>query len=417
VRLVIRDVVGERGRVGRSRGNLPAGSIGPESLNRAAGELTTLAERGASGALEIVGYPSGVIYLSEGCVTFAESAAVPDIASRVIRSGYLDDTAWAELAGSGAPREDLASLLVRRGVIGAGELRVLLQSVTLEAVVALTLPATKPAGLRTWFLPGQAHWAAAMLYLDVASVLNHARGTGRRLAAPQHAACPQAALQAPRPHVPRRSHQVPEPAFRTPDRQAVDRPESDWPETDWPETDWPETDWPETDWPALDRRALDRPARHGHVPDQLVADGRAPGRPVPDERAPDQPAPDRLAPDQPPLDEPAPAPPADTDTDTDSDTHADPLTTDTHADPLTTDTHADPLTTDPLTTDPLTTLPRRMRQARWTAAESGPAAADVTGAVRGSFPYGPPSEAVQVGFSRPGIGVLERVIRGLERLD
>ena len=53
-----------------------------------------LARRGASGALEVSGDPGGAIYLSDGCLAFAESAAVPDLGSRLVNSRRLLVDQW-----------------------------------------------------------------------------------------------------------------------------------------------------------------------------------------------------------------------------------------------------------------------------------------------------------------------------------
>ena len=201
MRPVIRDVTGRRGKVQRGHGLLPARLAAPASPNWAAEELRALAACAASAALAIAGTASGLIYLSEGCVNFAESPAVPGLASRLVGSGYLDAAAWAELAGGERSRQEMAAAVVRRGSGGAGELRVLLQLATLDAVLALALPAVgEAADPRTRLMAGRAHWAGTMLYLDVASVLNYVQGAGRRRARP--AAAGEARPRSPAPRLP-----------------------------------------------------------------------------------------------------------------------------------------------------------------------------------------------------------------------
>ena len=120
-----------------------------------AGELAALAQRGASGALRVRGDPGGVIYLSQGCLAFAESAGVPDLGSRLVNSRRLLPGQWrrAELdSGPGACPDDL---LVRRGLLDAAEWEVVLRSAALDAllVLAVQLAAGPPAG-GTSFTPG-----------------------------------------------------------------------------------------------------------------------------------------------------------------------------------------------------------------------------------------------------------------------
>ena len=56
---------------------------------------TALAAQGASGALEISGDPGGTSYLTEGYLTFAESAAVPDLGSRLVNSRRVLVDQWS----------------------------------------------------------------------------------------------------------------------------------------------------------------------------------------------------------------------------------------------------------------------------------------------------------------------------------
>jgi len=50
-------------------------------------ELNMLAHNGASGTLRIVSRPGGVFYLKNGYLTYAETFAVPDLGTRLVRSG------------------------------------------------------------------------------------------------------------------------------------------------------------------------------------------------------------------------------------------------------------------------------------------------------------------------------------------
>jgi hypothetical protein len=59
-----------------------------------AGKLNALARRGASGALRIGGDPGGTIYVNQGRMAFAESAAAPDLGSRLVNSRRLGVDQW-----------------------------------------------------------------------------------------------------------------------------------------------------------------------------------------------------------------------------------------------------------------------------------------------------------------------------------
>jgi hypothetical protein len=61
-----------------------------------AAALAALAAQGASGALEISGDPGGTSYLTEGYLTFAESAAVPDLGSRLVNSRRVLVDQWSQ---------------------------------------------------------------------------------------------------------------------------------------------------------------------------------------------------------------------------------------------------------------------------------------------------------------------------------
>ena len=68
-----------------------------------ANELNMLAHNGASGALRIVGRPGGVVYLKNGYLTYAETSAVPDLGTRLVRSGCLTADDWRQVSQAGQP--------------------------------------------------------------------------------------------------------------------------------------------------------------------------------------------------------------------------------------------------------------------------------------------------------------------------
>jgi hypothetical protein len=118
-----------------------------------AGELARLAQQRASGALEIGGSPGGTIFLSGGYLTFAEAAIVPDLRSRLISSQRLSAGQWREVTDSDQVHSGIGTLLVSREIITLNELRVLLRSITLDALIALaTMPPAGPlvVGVRFW---------------------------------------------------------------------------------------------------------------------------------------------------------------------------------------------------------------------------------------------------------------------------
>lgn len=143
-----------------------------------AGELARLAQQRASGALEISGSPGGTVFLSGGYLAFAESPIVPDLRTRLISSHRLSAGQWQQMADSGQVNGGIGTLLVSREILTISELRVLLRSIALDALIALAvMPAS--AGIRFW--PRRSHWVGSLLRLDAASVWADAGQRAERL--------------------------------------------------------------------------------------------------------------------------------------------------------------------------------------------------------------------------------------------
>ena len=85
--------------------------------------------------------------------------------------------------GRARPDGAIGSALVGRGIVTAAELQRLLQSITLDALLALTTPfAGECAVAGIWFAPQRSHWAEAVLAMDVASVRTYLDHMTQRLA-------------------------------------------------------------------------------------------------------------------------------------------------------------------------------------------------------------------------------------------
>ena len=154
----------------------PAGS-------RIADELDALALDGASGTMRIDGDPSGTICLNGGDLTFAESSSVPDLATRLAGSQRLPDAEWRVLLKRGQSRGEIGPLLVERGVITRDDLRAVLRSAVLDAVIALTAPMTAGRFVATTrFAPRESHPAGSMLRLSIESVWAEVARRARQLA-------------------------------------------------------------------------------------------------------------------------------------------------------------------------------------------------------------------------------------------
>jgi hypothetical protein len=156
-------------------------------------ELALLAQQRASGALEILGNPGGMVFLSGGYLTYAESPSIPDLRTRLIRSRRITADRWNDIIASDQDHGGVGALLVSADVISRGELRDLLWSVALDALVALTLPVPAGPQVRVRFWPRRSHWVGSLLRLDIASVWADVRQKAERLARREIPAegCPQ----------------------------------------------------------------------------------------------------------------------------------------------------------------------------------------------------------------------------------
>ncbi len=147
------------------------------------GKLTELGHRGASAAVEISGQPGGIVYLSNGRLAFAESPAVPDLGTRLVRSRRLAPDVWDQIARDSRPDGAVGAALVGRAHVTPAELQRLLQSIALDALLALTTPFAGECCARgIWFAPQRSHWAETVLAMDVESVGQYIAHMTQRLA-------------------------------------------------------------------------------------------------------------------------------------------------------------------------------------------------------------------------------------------
>ena len=134
-----------------------------------------------------------MVFLSGGYLTYAESPSIPDLRTRLIRSQRITVDRWNDIIASDQDHGGVGALLVSADVISRGELRDLLWSVALDALVALTLPVPAGPQVRVRFWPRRSHWVGSLLRLDVASVWADVRQKAERLARREIPAegCPQ----------------------------------------------------------------------------------------------------------------------------------------------------------------------------------------------------------------------------------
>jgi uncharacterized protein DUF4388 len=150
---------------------------------RVAAVIEGVALQNASGALEVDGHPTGVIYLDHGQISYAGSQWSPDLVARL--HGTLPPSAGLHevLAAGDGPDGSLGRLLLERELIALGDLQAMLQSVILDALIVLTVPLTIDAsvsGMR--LVSGRRHWAADFTRLNVTSVRAEATARAQRIA-------------------------------------------------------------------------------------------------------------------------------------------------------------------------------------------------------------------------------------------
>jgi hypothetical protein len=96
--------------------------------------------QGATGALEVIGNPSGIIYLEGGQIAFAQASGVPGLAVRL--RGIRPAPAGLQELLSGCGTEDHAAIaahVVHRGYLTAASLAELIQSIVIDAFLVLTM--------------------------------------------------------------------------------------------------------------------------------------------------------------------------------------------------------------------------------------------------------------------------------------
>ncbi|MGW4948243.1 MarR family transcriptional regulator [Actinoplanes sp. NPDC004185] len=139
-------------------------------LTQAAGERQT-------GALVVGGHPGGTVYLIEGQVSYAESAAAPGVGELLTASGRLAARTWQAALDAGTSRAQVGRLLLDQGHLTQGELELCVLGATYDAAYFALSPASAPVD----FLDGAAHWLGPIVRVDPAAVAREARRRARLL--------------------------------------------------------------------------------------------------------------------------------------------------------------------------------------------------------------------------------------------
>jgi hypothetical protein len=139
-------------------------------LTQAAGERQT-------GALIVGGQPGGTVYLFEGQVTYAESAAAPGVGELLVASGRLAARTWQAALDAGTSRAQVGQLLLDQGHLTQGELELCVLGATYDAAYFALSPASAPVD----FLDGAMHWLGQLVRVDPGAVTREARRRARLL--------------------------------------------------------------------------------------------------------------------------------------------------------------------------------------------------------------------------------------------
>ena len=139
--------------------------------------LTQVAGERQTGALVVGGQPGGTVYLIEGQVSYAESAAAPGVGELLTASGRLAARTWQAALDAGTSRAQVGQLLLDQGHLTQGELELCVLGATYDAAYFALSPASAPVD----FLDGAAHWLGQVVRVDPGAVTREARRRARLL--------------------------------------------------------------------------------------------------------------------------------------------------------------------------------------------------------------------------------------------
>jgi hypothetical protein len=100
-------------------------------------QLAGCALHRATGVLRVAGEPGGSVHLADGQVTAISTPGAPDPEVILLRSGRIGEAGWSQVFASAAAHGRMPDELVKRGLIGAGELESLLRMALADAMFAL----------------------------------------------------------------------------------------------------------------------------------------------------------------------------------------------------------------------------------------------------------------------------------------
>lgn len=138
--------------------------------------LSQLVNAGGTGALHVGGDPGGVLYLTEGRVSYAESPAAPGAGELLTTSGRIAPRTWESVVSSGKDGHRVGRLLLEQGHLTEGELELCVLGVIYDAAYFVLQPAAVPVR----FAEGEQHWLGPVCRVD-ADVLSRETTRRRRL--------------------------------------------------------------------------------------------------------------------------------------------------------------------------------------------------------------------------------------------
>ncbi len=113
-------------------GTAPAGA--PGQLEQT---LVSFARLRASGLLRVTGEPGGSVYLEDGRIAAISTPGAPDPEVILVRSGRIPEAGWSAVYAAAASDGRMAAELVKRDLVGAGELEAVLRTALADALFAL----------------------------------------------------------------------------------------------------------------------------------------------------------------------------------------------------------------------------------------------------------------------------------------
>ncbi|MBG0832492.1 transcriptional regulator [Planomonospora sp. ID67723] len=131
--------------------------------------LSGLAEDRATGSLRLG--KAGVLYLTDGRVTYAEAPSCPRVEDLLTASGRISVYAVRQARQAADEERWGGDRLIERGVLTRGELEFCVLSAVLDAVFFLF----RASGVRPRFRPGERHWLGPQWYFDVTGLVRECR--------------------------------------------------------------------------------------------------------------------------------------------------------------------------------------------------------------------------------------------------